>query len=87
MSKVKVMNGNLDPRDKIDMVIEKRVTKFESGAKIDCPKEYLGKRAYILISKDIKNSYFCPNVEEADRDDIHHAQGEERMEIRKCGTY
>ena len=31
---------------------EKRVTKFGSGAKIDCPKEYLGKRAYILICKE-----------------------------------
>ena len=48
----KVMNGNLDLRDKIDVIIEKRVTKFGSGAKIDCPKEYLGRRAYILICKD-----------------------------------
>ena len=39
MRRVKVMNGNLDLRDKIDVIIEKRVTKFGSGAKIDCPKE------------------------------------------------
>ena len=52
MRRVKVMNGNLDLRDRIDVIIEKRVTKFGSGAKIDCPKEYLGKRAYILICKD-----------------------------------
>ncbi|MDA8055445.1 MAG: DUF2080 family transposase-associated protein [Thermoplasmatales archaeon] len=52
MRRVKVMNGNLDFRDNIDVIIEKRVTKFGSGAKIDCPKEYLGKRAYILICKN-----------------------------------
>ncbi len=27
-------------------------TKFWSRAKIDCPKEYLGERAYILICMD-----------------------------------
>jgi putative transposon-encoded protein len=28
---------------------EKRATRFGSGAKIDCPKEYLGKRVYVLV--------------------------------------
>jgi putative transposon-encoded protein len=28
---------------------EKRATKFGSGAKIDCPKEYLGRRVYVLV--------------------------------------
>ena len=32
--------------------IEKRVTAFGSGAKVDCPKEYLGKRVYLVICKD-----------------------------------
>lgn len=31
---------------------EKTVTRFGSGAKIDCPKEYLGKHAYIIILKN-----------------------------------
>lgn len=30
----------------------KRVTPFGTGAKIDCPKEYLGKRVYVIILKD-----------------------------------
>jgi putative transposon-encoded protein len=38
--------------DEIEMIIEKRVTKFGTGTKLDCPKEYLGRRAYILISKE-----------------------------------
>lgn len=32
--------------------IEKRVTAFGSGAKVDCPKEYLGKRVYLVICND-----------------------------------
>lgn len=29
--------------------IEKTVTKFGTGAKVDCPKEYLGKKVYLVI--------------------------------------
>ncbi|MFH1072001.1 MAG: DUF2080 family transposase-associated protein [Nanoarchaeota archaeon] len=32
-------------------MIEKTVTKFGTGAKLDCPKEYLGRKTYILIRK------------------------------------
>lgn len=32
--------------------IEKNVTKFGTGAKVDCPKEYIGKRVYLIIRKD-----------------------------------
>jgi len=32
--------------------IEKRVTRFGNSAKVDCPKEYIGKRAYIVVCKD-----------------------------------
>ena len=28
---------------------EKIVTKFGTGAKVDCPKEYLGKKVYLVI--------------------------------------
>lgn len=28
---------------------KKRVTKFGTGAKIDCPKEHLDKEAYVII--------------------------------------
>jgi len=39
-------------RESVARVIEKRVTKFGCGAKVDCPKEFLGKRAYIVIVED-----------------------------------
>jgi putative transposon-encoded protein len=28
---------------------EKQVTRFGNGAKIDCPKEYLGRKVYVLV--------------------------------------
>lgn len=31
-----------------------RVTKFGSGAKVNCPKKYLGKTVYLIICKDDK---------------------------------
>ena len=31
---------------------EKQVTRFGNGAKIDCPKEYLGKRVYVLVCRE-----------------------------------
>lgn len=30
--------------------IIKRVTPFGSGAKVDCPKEYLGREVYLIIT-------------------------------------
>ena len=31
---------------------ERKVTKFGTGAKIDCPKEHLGKKVIILVYED-----------------------------------
>jgi len=32
--------------------IEKQVTPFGNSAKVDCPKKYIGKRAYLIICKE-----------------------------------
>ena len=32
--------------------IERTVTPFGTGAKVDCPKEYLGRKVYLVIQKD-----------------------------------
>lgn len=32
--------------------LEKTVTRFGTGAKADIPKEYLGKKVIIVVSKD-----------------------------------
>lgn len=35
----------------IEGFIKKVVTPFGNGAKVDCPKEYLGKEVYLIIRK------------------------------------
>ncbi len=35
----------------IQAYMERTVTKFGSGAKVDCPEEFLGKKAF-LINKE-----------------------------------
>ncbi|MBU1683554.1 DUF2080 family transposase-associated protein [Patescibacteria group bacterium] len=29
--------------------IKRKVTPFGNGAKVDCPKEYLGKKVYLVV--------------------------------------
>jgi len=36
----------------IEGFIKKIVTPFGNGAKVDCPKAYLGKKAYLIIRQD-----------------------------------
>ena len=49
---VKLKEGNFTMEDEVIGFLEKRVTKHGTGAKIDCPKKYLGKRVYVLVLKD-----------------------------------
>lgn len=32
--------------------LERRVTAFGNGAKVDCPKEFLGRRVCLIICKE-----------------------------------
>ena len=32
--------------------LKKKVTKFGNGAKIDCPKEYLGNKVIVIVEDD-----------------------------------
>ncbi len=50
--KIKLSKSVLELTDEFETIIEKTVTKFGNGAKLDCPKEHLGKKAYIIIRKD-----------------------------------
>jgi putative transposon-encoded protein len=49
MRKISVKDGEFVLSDRVAGLFEKRVTKFGNGAKIDCPKEYLGKMVYVLV--------------------------------------
>jgi putative transposon-encoded protein len=51
MRKIKVNKGKLSLVDDIEAIFEKKITKFGSGAKIDAPKEHLGKKVYVIIRK------------------------------------
>lgn len=51
MRRIKMENGKFSLKDDIEVVYEKTITKFGSGAKIDAPKEHLGKKVYVLIRK------------------------------------
>jgi putative transposon-encoded protein len=32
--------------------LERKVTPFGTSAKVDCPKEYLGKKVYLVVVED-----------------------------------
>ena len=42
---------NLVLTEEIEGFIQKKVTPFETGAKVDCPKEYLGRTVYLVVCK------------------------------------
>jgi putative transposon-encoded protein len=48
---IKTKKGELNLKDEIEAIFEKKVTKFGTGAKVDCPLQFLGKNVYILVRK------------------------------------
>lgn len=52
MKKFKVVETNGITVRNIQAYMERIVTKFGPGAKMDCPKEFLGMRDYLKIEKD-----------------------------------
>jgi len=50
--KIELKKGELNIKDKISLVFEKTITKFGTGAKIDAPKEFLGRRVYVMIREN-----------------------------------
>ena len=51
MRKIKTTLANEILVKNIRGYFERKVTKFGTGAKIDAPKEYIGKKVYVLIRK------------------------------------
>ena len=49
---IELNKGNLNLKDKIDGFLERTVTPIGNSAKVDCPKRFMGRRAYILICKN-----------------------------------
>ena len=48
---IKLEKGKLELKDEFELIFEKTITKFGNGAKIDAPKEFLGKKVYVILRK------------------------------------
>lgn len=49
MRKVKLETESELKLSNIEGFLKKKVTKFGTGAKVDIPKEYLGKTVYLVV--------------------------------------
>ena len=49
MKKVEIQPQNHLEIEGIEGFIVRKVTKFGNSAKVDCPKEYLGRTVYLVI--------------------------------------
>ena len=49
--KIEILEGRITLMDEVEVFYEKRVTPLGNSAKVDAPKRYLGKRAYVIILK------------------------------------
>ncbi|MCJ7698201.1 MAG: DUF2080 family transposase-associated protein [Methanobacteriota archaeon] len=52
MRTITLIDDDLILKDNVEVFYEKRVTTFGTSAKVDAPKKYIGKRAYVIILKD-----------------------------------
>lgn len=52
MRRVKIVEKEINLTDEVEVVLEKTVTAFGTGAQVICPKDHIGKRAYLVIIKD-----------------------------------
>ncbi len=52
MRKLAIEKGRLVHTEGVIGFFRKTVTKFGTGAKVDCPKEYLGKTVYIVVCEE-----------------------------------
>ncbi len=54
--KIKMQKKIINLTDQVEIFYEKIVTKFGNSAKLDAPKKYIGKRAYVVILKNRSSS-------------------------------
>jgi putative transposon-encoded protein len=50
--KIHVEKGKLVLTDDVTCFFQKTVTPFGNGAKIDCPKKFLGKTVYVVVVEE-----------------------------------
>jgi len=52
MREIKLEKEKIVLTDEVEVIYEKTVTPFGTSGKIDAPKRYIGKRAYVIILKE-----------------------------------
>ena len=52
MKQIRIEKGSFHLSDRVIGFYQKTVTRFGTGAKIDCPKEFLGKTVYVVVVDD-----------------------------------
>jgi len=52
MRNIEIKSGDFHLREKVELIFEKKVTPFGTSAKLDVPKKYRGRRAYVIIVRD-----------------------------------
>lgn len=51
MRKIELKQGRLSFTDNVLGFLERKVTPFGTSAKVDCPRRFIGKKAYLIIVK------------------------------------
>lgn len=51
MRKFKFRKNRFTLESEVEHFFEKKITKFGNGAKIDAPKQYIGKKVIVLVCK------------------------------------
>jgi len=51
MAKIILEKGKIELKDDYELIFEKTINKFGSGAKIDAPKKFLGRKVYVIVRK------------------------------------
>lgn len=52
MRQIQTRKGDLTIKEHVNVIYEKQITRFGNSAKLDAPKKYIGKRAYVIIVDD-----------------------------------
>ena len=52
MRHIEVKKKDLIVKEKVEVLYERKITPFGNSAKIDAPKKYIGRRAYVIIVED-----------------------------------
>ena len=52
MKRFKFQKNKFTLESEVDFFFEKKITKFGNGAKIDAPKDHIGKKVIVLVCKE-----------------------------------